>query len=111
MKENKILIVPKTSKYEWDLNRFNYNDEELINFYKRKGRNHEKIVRSHNIQNNCFEKIKNLLKNAKVIKRDDLNKDIADKYDLIIALGGDNHFQYVASFLDSNLILGINSDP
>ncbi len=111
MEDKKILIVPKITKVEWDLHRLGFTEDKLKEFYKKENLNVERIFESHKRQKENLERIKNLIIGATIVNRDGLNKYIINNYDLIIAVGGDNHFQYVSHFLENTPILGINSDP
>jgi NAD kinase len=107
---DQVLIVNKRTKFELDQER--YPDKEL----------YTKITQ---IQNNSYEKIFNshlrqlesrdilqreIFPKGKFIYREELESLSIDNYDLIIALGGDNHFTYVAHHIQSGKILGCNSD-
>ncbi len=111
MKPKEILIVPKLTKFEWDLKRLNLTESELSEFYKKERVNADKIIESHQRQKQSLKKIKDLLKDSDIIERDKITRDIIKKYELIISFGGDNHFQYVSHFLEDVPLLGINSDP
>lgn len=110
VKIRKALIVLKRSKYELDLEK--YKDLDSL----------KKICR---IQNNCFDKIhsshlrqlasrefirKEVFPEGVFVFRKDLGKENLKNYDLIIALGGDNHFTYVSHYAYQNLVMGCNSD-
>ncbi|MCB1176493.1 MAG: NAD(+)/NADH kinase, partial [Leptospiraceae bacterium] len=105
-----VLIVIKKTKYELDQEI--YPDRE---FYS-------KITQ---IQNNSFERVYNshlrqlesrrilqeeVFPEGKFIFREDLDRIHPKDYDLVIALGGDNHFTYVAHQIMGTPILGCNSD-
>ncbi|MCX6707723.1 MAG: NAD(+)/NADH kinase, partial [Candidatus Woesearchaeota archaeon] len=47
---------------------------------------------------------------ADIFTRDDFNKEKARNYDLIISIGGDNHFQAIGHYVGEIPILGVNSD-
>jgi len=111
MKTKEILIIPKITKVEWDMHRLDINEKQLINFYKKTGLNVDKIFDSHKRQKESLGKIKSILKDAQIVERNDLTKESVKNSSLVIAFGGDNHFQYVSHFLDEIPILGINSDP
>ena len=108
---NNILIVPKLTKIEYDMRRFNKSNNQLLNLYKKHGLDPKRVISSHYRQKHNFDLLKSKIKGATIIARDDLSNIITEKFDLVIAFGGDNHFQYVAHFLNSTPILGINSDP
>ena len=105
-----VLIVLKRSKYELDLEKYG----SLATL--------KKICQ---VQNNCFHKIHSShlrqLKSREILKytfpkgdfifRENIRNRNLKNYDLVIALGGDNHFTYVSHYTYQNLLLGCNSDP
>lgn len=106
-----ILVVCKKTKYEVDTE--NYKDLEQ----------YRKICK---IQNDCFDRVyhshlrqlesRNILQNrvfpkGKFIFREGLDTINIDDYELIVSLGGDNHFTYVAHSVQDKFIMGVNSDP
>lgn len=111
MKIEKIVVVPKLSKYELDMHLLNLASDKIIDRYKKEGVDIDRILSSHERQKQELNKLKQLLPNALFISRDEFTNDIATRADLVIAFGGDNHFQYVSHFINDKLILGINSDP
>ncbi len=107
---NQVLIVMKKTKFELDIEK--YQD---LNYYKH-------ITK---IQNNAFEKIfsshirqlesrkflqEQVFPKGKFIFRDELENLNPQNFDLIVALGGDNHFTYVAHYVNEVPLLGCNSD-
>jgi len=108
---NKIIIVPKMSKFEYDIHRLNLNQEQMINQYKKEKVDVEKIIQSHERQHNNLNVLKDRIPQATIISREHMNREHANNADLVIPFGGDNHFQYVSHFLDKTTILGVNSDP
>jgi|SRR3989344_4322305 len=111
MEEKSIVIVPKITKVEWDMRRLKKSEKEIIEFYRKEGLNVDRIFESHKKQHEGLEKLKNMLPEALIVARDDMNNVIAEKASLVISYGGDNHFQYITHFLKDTPILGINSDP
>ncbi|HVY01731.1 MAG TPA: hypothetical protein VHA12_03130 [Candidatus Nanoarchaeia archaeon] len=111
MKATDILIVKKMTKIEWDMRRLNLDKVELKKFYEKEGLNSEVIFSSHMRQYEYLDELIKLLQGATIIDRDSINKEIVKKFKLIIAFGGDNHFQHVSHYIDEQLMLGINSDP
>lgn len=106
----KVLIVVKKTKFELDLE--TYPDRE---FY-------QKITK---LQNNSFSRIyeshirqlesrrilqEEIFPKGTFIFREGLDRIHPNDFDLIIALGGDNHFTYVAHQILGSKILGCNSD-
>lgn len=110
MNLNNIVIVPKLSKYEYDLFTLMLSHDELLDLYEREGINPEKILQSHKRQKEIQKKFEDKFP-GKVIFRNFFTKEIAKSADLVIALGGDNHFTFVSHMLADTPILGINSDP
>ncbi len=106
-----VLIVTKKTKFELDMEKYAGD----LEFYK-------KLTA---IQNNSFERIYSShlrqLESRKILKedifpkgtfifRDSLENLQVSQFDLIVALGGDNHFTYVAHYCQEVPILGCNSD-
>lgn len=111
MREKKVLICPKVSKYEWDLHKYRLSHLELIEKYKRERVDYNNILLSHERQVKSRKLVKHIFKNAKIVNRENLTREEIKNVDITISLGGDNHFQYVSHFIDNEYIFGINSDP
>ncbi|MFH0948964.1 MAG: hypothetical protein V1802_00580 [Candidatus Aenigmatarchaeota archaeon] len=111
MNISSIIIVPKMSKYELDMHNYKLSYGELIAKYRQEGIDEEKILSSHERQKKSREELRRLFNRNQFVAREELTKESIADADLVIALGGDNHFQYVSHFIDSSLIMGINSDP
>ena len=112
MNISNIVIVPKMSKYELDMYIYKLTPGELLVKYKQEGVDEKRILESHERQKQSLKELKRFFGEKQFVPRDELTREIAAKADMVIALGGDNHFQYVSHFLDnSGLIMGINSDP
>jgi len=106
----KIIIVPKISKYEYDSFTLMLSHDELLELYENEGINPKLILESHNRQKEIQKKFEAKFP-GRIIFRNFFTKAHADDADLVIALGGDNHFTFVSHLLDKTPILGINSDP
>lgn len=105
------VIVPKLTLVEWEMQSRGISQEELIEAWKQEGVDTEKIIASHMRQKENIEDLAKTL-NVPVVHRDDFNKKIADRFDVIFSPGGDNHFQHVARYITGDqIIVGINSDP
>lgn len=106
-----VLIVIKKTKFELDMEKYNGD----LEFYK-------KLTA---IQNNSFDRIysshlrqlesrkilqEEIFPNGTFIFRDGLENLEVSNFDLVVALGGDNHFTYVAHHSQGVPILGCNSD-
>ncbi|MBS3146413.1 NAD(+)/NADH kinase [Candidatus Woesearchaeota archaeon] len=111
MNLNQIIIVPKLSKFEYDLKRQNITEKELIKQYKKYKIDYNKIIKSHERQKASLNSLKEIFPEKQFILRDKISIDVLKKAKLVISLGGDNHFQYVSHFIDNQFILGVNSDP
>ena len=107
---NQVLIVIKKTKYELD--------EEIYpdrDFYERitkiQNNSFDKIYQSHLRQLKSREYLqKYVFPKGKYIFREELDTISMDDFDLVVSLGGDNHFTYVAHHLNGTAILGCNSD-
>ena len=112
----RVAIIPKESRYTYTLKRSNLKANEVRGYLNRTGlsdRRVDSIIESHKRQQANFDTIVGRFMShiVDVISREDLTKECLNDYDLVVAFGGDNHFQYVASFVEKVPILGINSDP
>jgi len=104
-----IIAVPKISKYEFDLRRYGLSHEELVERYRKEGQDIARILTSHERHVDSVKRLGGLV--SGVIHRDQLKRKTIRNVDLIIAIGGDDHFKYVSHFIDNELLMGINSDP
>ena len=107
---NQALIVMKKTKFELDLDL--YKD---LDFYKRicliQNNSFDKIHNSHLRQLKSREILKQeVFPEGKFIFRDELEKLDLTQFSIVVALGGDNHFTYVAHHCENSKILGCNSD-
>jgi NAD kinase len=106
----RMALVPKMSKYEWDRHCFGLDHEGLLTKYRQEGVDMESILASHERQRAALAHVTQRLGAATVLARDDVTRAVNDRFDLVISLGGDNHFQYLTHFLTTTPILGMNSD-
>ena len=107
---NQALIVMKKTKYELDMDRY-----QNLDFYKKicliQNDSFDKIYSSHKRQLESREILKQeVFPEGKFIFRDELDSLDLSKFHAIVALGGDNHFTYVAHHCKNHKILGCNSD-
>jgi NAD kinase len=107
-----ILVVCKRTKYELALAEYpNIEDYKSIctivnNSFPKVYSSHERQVESRSyLQTNVFP-------DAKFVFRKSLDEVPLHTFDLIVSLGGDNHFTFVGHYClsNNNLILGCNSD-
>lgn len=108
---SRILVVQKKTKFELDMEIYSSLDEykkicKLQNFL------FDRIFQSHQRQEESREYLrKQVIPQARFIFRDELSTINMDDFDLVISLGGDNHFTFVAHQVFPKIILGLNSDP
>lgn len=107
---SKIVLVPKQTKLQYDMHTSGLTRQDVIEKYNREGMNTATILESHELQLDNLARLRELLRPT-VLLREELSRDALAPFGLVIAFGGDNHFQYVSHFLDDKPILGINSDP
>jgi NAD kinase len=107
----KILVVLKRTKYELDLAHFYFDSEILNKIYSLQNNTKDRVIESHNRQINARKQLKEFLGNESYfIFREEIESINTTDYDLVISLGGDNHFTFVAHKTFENLIIGCNSD-
>ena len=108
---DKVLIAIKKSKWERDLIRYG-SSEVARNIYAVQHSSYEKIHSSHLRQARANRLIQNAFPSARVAQREELPYLDMDEYDIVISVGGDNHFIYVSHFVSRKTpIIGVNSDP
>jgi NAD kinase len=107
----RILIAPKKSKLQWDMDRLGQSAARVVARWKRHGLDVARIRASHERQMKALETVRKLFPEAAVVPQDKLSRRAIDRADLVLAVGGDNHFQYVSRFVRRELIAGVNSDP
>ncbi|TGL58877.1 NAD+ kinase [Leptospira sarikeiensis] len=105
-----VLVVIKRTKYELDLESYGSLDE-LKRIASIQNDSFTRVYESHQRQLQSREDLKLIFPHGRFIFREDLENIDISEYDLVIALGGDNHFTYVAHHALENLVLGCNSDP
>lgn len=106
-----VVVVPKLSKFEWDMQHFGLSESELIHQYKQEGVDIEVILGSHKRQKQSLEKVLSGIKGITVVDRADFPQKMPSNTRFIITLGGDNHFLHVARFVDPDkVVIGMNSD-
>lgn len=108
----KILVVYKKSKFELDIEKYSaFSKEYLENVWKIQNCK-DRIYSSHLRQVESRRLLQEeIFPDSVFISREEIvNYDPLD-FDLIVALGGDNHFTYISHYAFKTLILGCNSDP
>ncbi|MFB5651236.1 NAD+ kinase [Leptospira wolffii] len=109
-KPESVLVVIKRTKYELEVDAYG-NLEEFKRIASIQNDSFSRIYSSHERQLQSREELKALFPKGVFIFREELDSLDISAFDLVIALGGDNHFTYVAHHALENLVLGCNSDP
>lgn len=105
-----FVICVKRTKWQRDLER--YGDQDFLKrIYDLQNHAFEKVYSSHERQIQNLEKLKQCLPEAEYIFREDLVAFEPRPDQILVSLGGDNHFVYCARFAGNEPILAINSDP
>lgn len=108
----RILVIAKMSKLEWDMKQTGLTEGELITQYQQQGDGSEKIYSSHLRQRQVVEDLSQELDPKQIVSLSDVSSEKLRQYELVISLGGDDHFKQVTHYIDDGLpILGVNSDP
>jgi len=114
IKPNQIIVAIKDSKLDYDCRRLNLTPRRLFRFYARSGyppAKIENIEASHELQQQGKKVLHDLIDSDRIISRSSINPALLRQQKLVLAFGGDNHFQCVARYLTDTPILGINADP
>ncbi|TGK38506.1 NAD+ kinase [Leptospira gomenensis] len=106
----RVLILGKRTKFELDLEEWG-SLEQIRKIYKIQNDSFARIHESHLRQISNRETLKRLFPNGTFIFRKSMDEHPPADFDLVISLGGDNHFTYVAHHAVDTLVLGCNSDP
>lgn len=107
---SKAIVVSKMSKYEMDLPDSGYNHDKLMEQYRKEGTDADEIYESHLRQEKSRKHMQKLFDPNQFVTRFGINEETARNASFVVALGGDNHFQYVSHFLSDVPIIGVNSD-
>ncbi|XP_061887366.1 NAD kinase 2, mitochondrial isoform X4 [Entelurus aequoreus] len=119
-KPGKIAVVTKTTRYEFEQQRYRYaglSEEDLKHLLAMKGSSYNGLLERHNIHtNNVDHIVKSLHKegiDVQVVKRGEYDTDVVQWADAIISAGGDGTMLLVASKVLSKdkPVVGVNTDP
>ena len=110
LKPQDLLLVLKRSKWERDLQRYGSARTARM-IYQRQNQSLMRVVSSHERQLANIELLRRELQGAQFIYQEELPFIHKKSFDLLISVGGDNHFVFVSHFAAGRPILGINSDP
>lgn len=105
----RIYIVIKRTKWERDLARYG-TSRTARKIYKRQNHAYEKVYASHERQLENLAFMRKQLPDARFIYREELPFIEWRELDLLISLGGDNHFVYTSHFAGGRPVMGVNSD-
>lgn len=105
------VIVPKKSKWEMDQEKWRLSESGLRKHYFKNGMDAERIYQSHVRQQETISLLKEFFPSSAWCERDGWSQERARNSSLVVAVGGDNHFQFVSHFVERKKIIGINSDP
>ena len=112
---SEIVIIAKDSKVDYDRKRRGETEAQVLKFYKDSDYTPAKIdsiFASHKIQQAGRKQLVGLLSKKQVLNREQfLSNKVFQQASLVVPYGGDNHFQYVARNVTTQLMAGINADP
>lgn len=107
---SEVVIARKLSILEYDMKRYRLNEQEVLKKYQQMGADKERIINSHQRQLKSLQLVKKYLPQSPIIVGKVVDPKIFKKTEVVVCLGGDNYFQYIASFLSKQLIVGVNAD-
>ena len=111
MNPNKILAVCKFSKIEYDKRVFQLDTDSLLKKYKEEQIDYDVILESHEEQRKCIQLAQDLLPEATFIYTPELTKEMTIDKELVVSIGGDEHFKYVIhNSVEGKLVLNARSD-
>jgi hypothetical protein len=111
IERSKILVVAKRTRIERDMEVLNISYDDALKKYELCGENVTELVASHNEQLGNKERITKLLSPKQVRFREEYSDEELNRAALVIALGGDNHFQAVSHRIHGDTpLLGVSSD-
>lgn len=111
MEHKRTVVIYKRSRFERDQQRHACSAGELSRVYRHWGISPERIRKSHERQSQARAMLEQVLPGATFIEASQATRAQVKGAHLVVALGGDNHFQRVARLLTEQLIVGVNSDP
>lgn len=108
------VIVPKISKLDWDMRKYNLTEAELLAKYRQDKIPEEKIdkmVSSHYRQREAAHLLQKTFPSVPVIEENSFNTEVALQFQVVIGSGGDNHYEDIARYLEKQILVGFNTDP
>uniref|UniRef100_H2Y9V5 NAD(+) kinase n=2 Tax=Ciona savignyi TaxID=51511 RepID=H2Y9V5_CIOSA len=119
LKLNKVAVVGKMTRYEFEKLRYkDYSEEEFKSMLRNRGSNYENLLMQHKKHVQTMEKLMEVLKQRGIEYRictrgqSEYSKVAVDWADAIITAGGDGTFLSAASKILSRTkpLIGINTD-
>ncbi|KAJ8925346.1 hypothetical protein NQ315_009176 [Exocentrus adspersus] len=118
LKMDKVLIISKLSRYEYEKRKHrNLDDSKLEQLLRKRGTDFERLVNFHNkykyFEENVYTTLKNMGINVEIANRFTCTEDKIQEADVILPTGGDGTFLLAASRVMDNKkpVVGFNSDP
>ncbi len=108
---HEILLIPKLSRFTLDQQELGLGPSAIEKWYRSQGLDAQRIIIGHERQQLALQVAREQLPADSVVFRDEISATQLENRKLVIALGGDNHFCYVAGLLKHTFIAGVNSDP
>lgn len=109
IKPQQIIFVIKRTKWERDLLRYG-SILTAQKIHKKQKKPFTNVKTSHDRQIQNIDFLKQKLPKATFIFREELPFIDPNTFDLMVSVGGDNHFVYVSHFCGHKPIMGLNSD-
>jgi NAD kinase len=108
----RVLVVTKQSKVQYDMARYGWTDAQLQEEYARGPEDKTRILKSHQRQMAALDVLSSYISPERIVSRNALRPADIAAASLVIAFGGDNHLQFVSHAIDDETPLwGMNSDP
>ncbi len=108
--ESKILFVSKLSKLEYDQKFYDIGKNELLAKYQYEGIDIDRLLNSHEEQKKTIELTKKLFPKSVFIDTPTFSRKSTINKDLIVSIGGDEHFKYLAHLAEDKLLYSIRAD-
>lgn len=109
---DRVVVVTKQSKVQYDMERYGWSYDQLQEEYARGPEDKSRILKSHQRQLAALEVLACYIDPARIVSRNDLLIEDVANASLVIAFGGDNHLQFVSHYIEGDTPLwGMNSDP
>ncbi|XP_044000749.1 NAD kinase 2, mitochondrial isoform X1 [Gambusia affinis] len=119
-KPDRVAVVTKTTRYEFELQRYRYaglSEEDLTQLLAMKGSSYSGLLERHNIHTSNVEHIVQSLQSAgmevRVVRRGEYDDEVVRWADAIVSAGGDGTMLLVASKVlnKDKPVVGVNTDP